>query len=518
MIPFPAKTCDVKWLKLTIVAWAVWAIVAGSDATCTEQQPPSAPTSLRQRLDKKISIDVRKMPIEDVIRLITEQADVDAVLSPSVKGEVTVKLTDVTLQEALRSILDVHGYDYVAGDNVVRILSREEMPTVPDRDVTQIFEITYADIAEVVKSLEKVKSESGTVSYIQGTSHVLVTDKEKKVEAMAAFIDEIDRMTPQILVEGRIYDITSKDRFDLGVRWDGGTATTYDAQGNPDIATKTSPFANVGFDGTIAKAESTTAGMRFGWLTSSVDVDVLLRAQQENVKAKLLANPRILVLDNETAEIKIVSEIPYQELQESSLGGSIGSTAFREVGVELHVTPHLAKRDEMIRLHLRPIFSVVTGEVQVAGIGVTYPQPVVDRREADTKLLIKNGQTVVLGGLRKKQVTKQVNKVPLLGDLPLAGRLFRFKGEDTVNSELLVFITPWIVEQPAMSKQEARIVPGNGIRKRSSPSTPRPKKTKTKRESEVRISTTEAQPNTSPGTKESSVTSSWQCIVPAQGG
>ncbi len=120
------------------------------------------------------------------------------------------------------------------------------------------------------------------------------------------------------------------------------------------------------------------------------------------------------------------------------------------------MTAHLAVRDQMIRLQMKPSFSVVTGEVQVAGIGVTYPQPVVDRREADTTLIVKNGQTVVLGGLRKKEVNQQIDKVPLLGDLPLAGALFRFKSEETINSELLVFITPWIVEQPALAEGETR--------------------------------------------------------------
>lgn len=455
MKPPSVKACGTRKAGPATVAWVIWAITAVSNAWSAESQAPSEQTGLRERFNKRISVDFRKTPIEDVIRVITEQADVDAVLSPSIKGEVTVKLTDVTLEEALRSILEVRGYDYVAGDNIVRILTREEMPVVPEKDTTQIFEITYADIAEVVKSLEKFKSESGSVSYIQGTSYVLVTDKERKVEAMASFIDSVDHMTPQILVEARIYDITSQDRFDLGVEWEGGTATTYDEDGNPDSATETRPFATAGFDGTIAKTQNTTAGLRFGWLSSSVDIDVLLKAQQERVEAKLLANPRILVLDNETAEIKIVSEIPYQEIQESSLGGSIGATAFREVGVELQVTPHLARRDEMIRLHLRPVFSVVTGEVDVGGSAAAYSQPIVDRREADTKLLVRNGQTVVLGGLRKRQVTKQVNKVPLLGDLPILGGLFRFRGEDTVNSELLVFITPWTVEQPAMSEREA---------------------------------------------------------------
>ena len=438
----------------TAILSILWIAVVASGGKGVEPATSSNEASLQERLATRISVEFRRTPIEDVIRLIAEQADVDIVLSPSITGEVTVTLTDVSLAEALQSILEVHGFDFVVGDNIIRVMARDEIPAVIEREVTRIFEITYADVEQVVDSLSEFKSETGSVSHIQGTSHILVTDNEKKVEAMAAIIEEVDRMTPQILVEARIYDITTKDRMDLGIRWEGGTATTYDLQGDPEVDGPTNPYATVGFSGTTAKAESTTAGLRFGWLTSAVDIDMMLRAQKENVDAKLLANPRILVLDNETAEMKIVSQIPYQELQESSLGGAIGTTAFREVGVELHVTPHLARRDDMIRLHLSPVFSVVTGEVQVAGIGVSYPQPVVDRREADTKLLVKNGQTVVLGGLRKRQTTKQINKVPLLGDLPLAGPLFRFKGEETVDSELLVFITPWIIDQATMNDAE----------------------------------------------------------------
>jgi type II secretory pathway component GspD/PulD (secretin) len=181
---------------------------------------------------------------------------------------------------------------------------------------------------------------------------------------------------------------------------------------------------------------------------------VLIRAQQNLVNAKLLANPRILVLDNESAMIKIVSEIPYQELTETSGGGSIGSTEFKDAGVSLRVRPHLT-RDDMIRLQLEPSFSVRVDTVTFRTGSLEYPQPVIDRRDALTTLLIQNGETVVLGGLRKKDVTKAINKVPLLGDIPLLGYLFRFEGEDTVNSELVVFITPWIVEKPVLSEREA---------------------------------------------------------------
>jgi type IV pilus assembly protein PilQ len=445
-----------RGLKILMVSALIWGTCR--TAFAEDSNDASAEIPLEQRLQKRVSVEFRKTPIEDVIRIMAEQADVDLVKSPNVKGDVTVTLTDVPLAEALNNILAVQGCIFVPGENMIRIITATEKVERPEILQTKTFEITYADVIKVVKALEKFKSAQGSVSHIEGTSHIMVTDTESKIRDVTDFVNKIDRMTPQILVEARIYDITSKDRFDLGIQWEAGRNTTYPPTGgNP--SGRTDPFMSGGFNGTITTTENTTAALRLGWLNQSIDLDFLLQAQQENFKAKLLANPRILVLDNETAKIKIISEIPYQELTESAMGGSIGTTAFREVGVELEVTPHLAMRDDMIRLQLKPVFSVVTGEVQVAGVGVSYPQPVVDRREADTTLLIRDGQTVVLGGLRKKDVTQQINKVPLLGDLPLAGALFRFKGEKTIISELVVFITPRIVDQvDAMSQSEKKVL------------------------------------------------------------
>ena len=453
-----AAAMGTIWLLLGAAAWA-------GESVSTGAQPPKQvdPTPLRDRLQKRISVDFRKTAIEDVIRIIAEQADVGVVASPSVKGEATVKLTNVPLEEALRSILEVHGFDYVVGNNVIKVLTHNEMPQVPERLTTQIFEVTYTDVNDVVRSLEKFKSEAGSVSHIRGTSRILVTDKESKVKDISEFISQVDHLTPQILVEARIYDITSTDNFDLGVQWAMGSRTNFLPGASRSIFNGgepngiTDPFRMGQFNGTMSKANSTNAGLRFGWLTSNLDIDVLLKAQNEKINAKLLANPRILVLNDQTATMKIVSEVPYQQLTESALGGSIGTTAFREVGVELRVKAHLAARDQMIRMHLKPVFSVVTGQVQVAGAtGQPFAQPVVDRRETDTTLIVRNGQTIVMGGLRKKEVAKQINKVPLLGDLPLAGALFRFKSERTINSELIVFVTPWIVEQPNLSEKESQ--------------------------------------------------------------
>ncbi len=433
---------------------ALCAVAAGQENQPQNQtKDKEVLTTLEQRLQKKISVDFRNTPIEDVIRIMAEQADVDIVKSPQVVGNVTATLTEVPLEEALSNILATHGYGYVATNNMIRIAPTDEITIKAEQLVNRIYRITYADVKGVENALKKFISARGSLSSNCGTSNIIVTDTESKIKAIDTFIEEIDRMTPQILVEAKIYDITTKDRLDLGVEWEAGRNTTFTGGIGVNPSGETAPFVVSGFTGATENAESTTGALRFGWLNDHVDIDAIIRAQQEYVNATLLANPRILVLDNETATIKIVSEIPFQELTETSAGGSIGTTEFREVGVALKVTPHIT-RESMIRLQLQPEFSIDTGRTSTGGGGI--PQPVIDRRNAETTLLIKHGQTIVLGGLRKKDTTTQVNKVPFLGDLPLIGILFKFQGEETTNNELVVFITPLIVESPALSQIEAK--------------------------------------------------------------
>ncbi|MBW1873474.1 MAG: type II and III secretion system protein, partial [Deltaproteobacteria bacterium] len=213
------------------------------------------------------------------------------------------------------------------------------------------------------------------------------------------------------------------------------------------------PFVTGAFESSISKTDGVLGVLRFGFLDDSLDIDTLFKAQEQEINAQLLASPRILTLDNETALIQIIRQIPYQEITETSAGGQIGSTEFRDVGVMLEVTPHVT-RDGYVRMHIRPEFSVVSGSVLVNGLVRSNPQPVVDSRSADTVTLIKTGETVVIGGLKKKEVSQMVDKIPLLGDIPLLGYFFRFEGEEEIDSELLVFITPYIVDDPMLTKEE----------------------------------------------------------------
>ena len=201
------------------------------------------------------------------------------------------------------------------------------------------------------------------------------------------------------------------------------------------------------FSNPTSETGSSNSGiLRLGWFNPSTDIDAVLKAQQEIISAKL---PRILVLDNETALFDIVREIPYTET--TTTGNTATETVvFKNIGVRLEVTPHVT-RGGMLRLHIKPEFGVLVSQ------HATTLVPTVDTRKLNTIALIKDGQTVVLGGLRKKDVSHQLNKIPLLGDLPLAGALFRFEGEDTTVTELVVFITPRIIiEQPVMAEDELR--------------------------------------------------------------
>jgi type IV pilus assembly protein PilQ len=408
-------------------------------------------TALEARMQKKITISVSDARIDTVIKQLTEQVNVDFIISPKVQGNVTVTLNNVSVEEALQSILDVHGCACIKGENVIKILTREEMPAIAERLKTDTFEIIYANVDEVVKALDKFKSNQGSVSSIQGTSHIIVTDTENKIREIAKLIEKIDRITPQVLVEARIYDITSQDDLDIGIQWQAGRNTTFSGTnvGLDPTAGRTNPYSTATFsDPTIT--DNTLGFLKIGVLNDHLDIDSKITAIKQNVDAKLLANPRIIVLDNESALFDIVTEYPY--IEQSINGSTVTETVkFKNVGVKLGVTPHVT-RDGMVKMHIQPEFGVKTGKETTSSGSV----PIVDTRKVDTTTLVKNGQSIVLGGLRKKGTNKQVNKVPLLGDLPIIGVLFRFEGESTAVTELVVFITPSIITEPTLTKSEQK--------------------------------------------------------------
>ena len=446
-----APTTKTRWFE-GLVLVSIFMLTCSVTLAEDVEEQPEVLTSLEQRMQKLISVSFVENPIDEVIRIIAEQADVDIIKSPTVVGNVTATLTEVPLKEALSNILAAHGYGFVTDKNMIRIAPIADLTMQAEAMVHKIYHITYASVIEIEKALMRFKSPKGMVSSNPGTSHLIVTDTESNIKAIDTFIKEIDQITPQIMIECRIYDITDTDRLDLGIEWQAGRNTTYTggivADGTNPTGSR-NPFSTGIWQSDSRETEDALGAFRFGWLNNHVDIDMILHAQKENFTAKLLANPRILVLDNETALFSIVQEIPYKESVVSA-GGSTETIKWREVGVSLEVTPHLT-RDGLLRLDITPEFGIAGSSDDATNA------PTIDTRKLSTIAMVKDGATVVLGGLRKKEVNTRVNKIPLLGDLPLIGVLFRFESEDTRNVELVVFITPRVVQQPMGMTEDEQI-------------------------------------------------------------
>lgn len=467
--------------------------------------------------------------IDKVLMDLAEDANVDIVSSPKVTGNVTARVTDVPLHEALSNILAAYDYTYVTTDNMIRVMPASVVALAQEELVSRLYRIIYADANEVAGSLRNFVSDKGSVAFNKGTSHIAVTDTEKKIKAIDKFIAEIDRETPQVLIEVKVYDITTKEGFDLEIAWHvarndpletiSRTKTTTGSDSPSSLATTThteetrndQEFVNeyklgnypsssdaygsmwqtgnivedrteISDTTTVTEIPKTTysetitrtsqrlrhkpfvggsfdrvrgGSLSFSLLNDMVDIDLALEVLKSEVESKLLANPRILVLDNETAYFKIVREFPYRYVRQEPREDPITYTEFKDVGVQLKVTPHIA-RDGLIKLHIAPEFGILVSQ-DINGV------PTVDTRRADTVAIVRDGQTIAIGGLRKHQTTKIVSKVPLLGDLPLLKGLFRSTSEIEEINELVVFITPRIITRPEMLAADMNDKAENGI-------------------------------------------------------
>lgn len=481
-----------KLLRLFILASFVSLFSRCLPLTAAEQHPLN---TAQEQLKTRITYSCVDTPIENVLMDLADQAGIDIVKSPKVTGDVTVKVTDVPLEEALTNILAVHDYTFVATDNMIRVIPVPETALLTEQLITRIYQITYADANQVAAALAGFVSARGKVALNKGTSHIIVTDTESKIKAADKFVEQIDTITPQILVEVRIYDVLTNEGFELDQIWKAGRnaplKTTEHLRRDIDtdfptsLTTTTTTTGNYrdaddGFGsfteiettdiiplGTYFDEDSQTwttrrrkpfvggsfdrergGALHFSILNDAIDLDFVLSILSKQTEAKLLANPRVLVLDNETADFEIVREIPYRELQQVGRMDPITYTAFKNVGVSLKVTPHIA-RDEMIRLRIIPEFSVLVGQ-NIDGV------PTVDARRTDTITMVKDGQTVAIGGLRKTETSRNISKVPLFGDLPLLGGLFRSETESEQVNELVVFITSRIIRKPELSQIEKK--------------------------------------------------------------
>ncbi len=386
-----------------------------------------------------VSIDVVDADIRDVLRSLAYQSGANLILTPGVAGRITMHLESVTWEEALEAALQAGGFVQERRKEFIRVLTPAQLQAERERlererrPTTEIFFFNNAEVQRCSDAFKGLLSSTGKLNIDERLNALVVTDFPENIEAFRQAAAELDAKAPQVMIQALIVDVRLTDDLRLGVDWD---AIFSDGKVGLIGFQNLSEAAGVGRGGSIT----------FTYVSRHWDVTAMMDFLQHQEGVDILADPKILVLDGERASIEIIEEIPYQELTQTAEGGQIGTTSFKEVGVKLRVTPRITD-DGFITMHIEPEQSAATA-VSIGGV------PVIETRKADTTLRVKNNQTIVIGGLRRRGTTQTEDKIPILGDIPLLGFLFRHRLTTETERELTVFITPSIFTTGELSEKE----------------------------------------------------------------
>ena len=312
------------------------------------------------------------------------------------------------------------------------------------------FRTQYIAARSAEQVIHTILSKDGRVAVMEKEDRLLVTDYAENLAMVEKVLDRIDRPRPQVRITALIYDISLQDIERLGINWGSqvGSDVQIGAGGERtrDTVLDVDSIMQVPFQASAAGSTLT-----FMNLSRHLDISAVVLALQGASDARLLANPNVAVLENDEAIFERVSEIPYQQLTQTQQGGEIGTTAFKKAGITLRVRPKIAY-DGLIQMDVMPEISRLTGFTPGDN------QPIIDISSTSTVLSIANRQTVVIGGLRQRSDVGDFKGVPYLKDLKLVGRLFRARDTDVRESELVVFISPEIIDyadRPTLRQQLA---------------------------------------------------------------
>ncbi|WP_019613547.1 type IV pilus secretin PilQ [Psychromonas ossibalaenae] len=409
---------------------------------------------------KAISLNFQDIPVRTVLQLIADFNGFNLVITDSVSGNITLRLDDVPWEQALDIILKVKGLGKRMDGNVLMIApavelaakEREQLET--EKEVAELsplyaefIQINYAKAADISAMLSSgnasLLSARGSVSIDSRTNTLLVKDTVSVIDAVKDMIEVLDIPVRQVVIEARMVTVNDSVGEELGIKWGVTRSTTTD--GGTSIGTS-GTIDGIGNSGTAADrlnvnlpvAGAPSIAFQVAKLANGQILDLELSALEKENKAEIIASPRITTANQQTAYIEQGTEIPYVE----SASSGATSVSFKKAVLSLNVTPQITPDNKVI------LDLVITqdskGEVIPTGIGQAVS---INTQEIGTQVLVENGETLVLGGIYQQRITNTVSKVPVLGDIPYVGFLFRNTLEENAKSELLIFVTPRIVMQ-----------------------------------------------------------------------
>lgn len=428
----------------------------------------SAPANVIEPSAKLISINFQDIPVRNVLQLIADYNQFNLVVSDSVSGNLTLRLDGVPWQQVLDIILQVKGLDKRVEGNVILVAPKAELDLREKQQLekarlaeelgdlqSDIIKISFAkasDIAEMIGGTGAVNmlSERGSISIDERTNALLIRELPENIHVIREIIAALDIPVKQVQIEARIVTVNEGNLDELGIRWGvsstrGNNTVGGSIEGNlagiglyqpEDGSEMVNNFLNVNLGATAANASS--IAFQVAKLGSGTLLDLELSAMQRESKAEIISSPRLITTNKKPAYIEQGTEIPY--LESSSSGAT--TVAFKKAVLSLQVTPQITPDNRLV-LDLS-VTQDRPGDIVKTGTGEAVA---IHTQRIGTQVLVNNGETVVLGGIFQHSITNTVDKVPLLGDLPLLGALFRRSYQQMGKSELLIFVTPKVVIQ-----------------------------------------------------------------------
>ncbi|MEQ1917929.1 MAG: type IV pilus secretin PilQ, partial [Elusimicrobiota bacterium] len=418
-----------------------------------------------------VTLDFDNTDIRDVIHLLAAKAKINIVFGPDVAGSLTLHLADVPFNEAFRTALSMMKLttDQV-GDNILRVITPAELKNqrTTSTAITKVYVLNYAKAAEVKATIDSVRTaegRSGSSTADTKTNTLIVTDSMEGQLSTENLISQMDQRPRQVLIETKIVEINANSGLNYGVQWDYqgvqngriggqqgtsliGTTANPMAASSPILApldrnanTVVGAGASGRGTGVALAADRVFGALTLGRITNNFILNATLTAAASEGKAKILSEPKIATLNNQAANINVTTQIPYVTSNVASTGVQTQTVAYVTTGIKLTVTPSI-NADGRITLQVNP--DVSQPSTTAAGSTQTGA-PAVDSRNATTTVLVRDGETIVIGGLITDTLQDTIAKIPLLGDIPILGWLFKKKTKTRVRAELLIFVTTRIL-------------------------------------------------------------------------
>ena len=429
-------------------------------ALATTVTPPDTNATPATEASPQIMIDFVDYDLQGALRRLAAKAGINLILGEEVTGKVTVHLEDVPYAEAMRLIAESKGYAFIqdkTGKNLVKVKSKESLESEPVE--VRMYGLRYAKADDLSKTIERLLTKQGKTQVDVRSNTLIISDTPSNLAKLMPLVDALDTQTPQVLIEAKFIETTKNPQKDLGMNW-SGTLLNHTLQARrPD---PTSPQVSPGGPttpnpGPFEWYKSQSGG---NWVPSTMILDageanVVFSYLNQDTDTELLANPRVVTIDNGKAKIAIATEYPIPQFQFSEQTGAFQISGFnyRDIGIILNVTPRINK-DEFVTLEVTPEASSQNGVATLASGSSSVQIPIIDTRTAITTVLIKSGNTLAIGGLMRQDTSDSYTKVPLMGDLPGIGAFFRSKSLSKKKRELLIFLTPTIVGPEAQTGYE----------------------------------------------------------------